>query len=103
MSTKERISSNLRLLRSLRRMSQLDLADKVGLSRRTIARLEAGDIADPGVDQIRAIAEALGVSLSLLSEEDLAEVRIAVPVRVKDKLESPDSARTLDSIRRLSI
>ena len=41
MSTKDVIAANLRTLRKVRGLSQPELAAKVGISPRTIARLEA--------------------------------------------------------------
>ena len=53
------LATNLRVLRELRgRLGQLELAQRVGVSRRTIARLENAEVADPGVDQVRGLAAA---------------------------------------------
>jgi transcriptional regulator with XRE-family HTH domain len=90
------LAANLRVLRELRGLSQLDLAEQVGLSRRTIARLEAADVADPGVDQVKNLARVLGVSVSLLIEAKLTTTTIPVPL---DRLERID-ARTLDRMLR---
>jgi transcriptional regulator with XRE-family HTH domain len=90
------LAANLRVLRELRGLSQLDLADRVGLSRRTIARLEASDVADPGVDQVRNLAQVLGVSVPLLIESRLTTITIPVPI---DRLERID-ARALDRMLR---
>ena len=58
------ISANLPILRELRnRIGQLELADRVGVSRRTIARLEKAEVADPGVDLMSRIATELGATL----------------------------------------
>ena len=59
------LATNLRVLRELRgRLGQLELAQRVGVSRRTIARLENAEVADPGVDQVRGLAAALRVPTS---------------------------------------
>ncbi|WP_156753539.1 helix-turn-helix domain-containing protein [Actinokineospora pegani] len=50
------------LLRQLRRQAQLtqdDLAERTGLSVRTIRRLESGDRANPQLDTVRLLADAL--------------------------------------------
>ena len=95
---REILASNLRVLRELSGVSQLELAEKVGVSRRTIARLEAGDIADPGVDQVRSLAEALGVTLPVLITERLSLVRIPVPESKKAQLDAAALERMLRAI-----
>ena len=95
---REILASNLRVLRELCGVSQLELAERVGVSRRTIARLEAGDIADPGVDQVRGLAQALGVTLPVLIGERLSLVRIPVPESKKGSLDAAALERMLRSI-----
>jgi len=93
------ISANLPLLRELRnRVGQLDLAQRVGVSRRTIARLENAEVADPGVDLMARIAQELGVTLSLLTQTRLRAVTLALPEDVCDKLESADGPKTLEAM-----
>jgi transcriptional regulator with XRE-family HTH domain len=93
------ISANLPLLRELRnRVGQLDLAQRVGVSRRTIARLENAEVADPGVDLMARIAEELGVTLSLLTQTRLRAVTLALPEDVCDKLESADGPKILEAM-----
>ncbi len=51
-------------------MSQVDLANAVGVSKATICRWESGDISNMRRDRIQKLAEALKVSpISLLDEE----------------------------------
>lgn len=51
-------------------LSQVDLANAVGVSKATICRWESGDISNMRRDRIQKLAEALKVSpLSLLDEE----------------------------------
>lgn len=90
------ISANLPILRELRgRMTQHDLAERVGVSRRTIARLESGDVADPGVDLMQRIATELGVSLAHLTHARLRAITLPIPADVCDRLDDP---ATLDAI-----
>jgi transcriptional regulator with XRE-family HTH domain len=95
MSTKDVIAGNLRTLRKVRGMSQPDLAQKVGISPRTIARLEAGQVADPSINHVRALAQALGVTVDLLAESELEPVTIAVPTKLKEVLDTPDGLSML--------
>ncbi len=95
------ISANLPLLRELRgRLGQLDLAERVGVSRRTIARLEGGEVADPGVDLARRLADALGVTLSMLSETQLRAATLPLPKKLCDRLSGPEGARLLEKMIR---
>jgi len=95
------ISVNLPVLRELRgRLAQHELAERVGVSRRTIARLESGEVADPGVDLLTRIASELGVTLAHLIESPLHAVTLALPEDVCARLESDDGARVLERMVR---
>jgi transcriptional regulator with XRE-family HTH domain len=95
------ISANLPILRELcDRIGQLDLAERVGVSRRTIARLENAEVADPGVDLMRRIGHELGVTLSLLTERKLRAVTLPLPEDVCERLASAEGAEILDAIVR---
>ncbi len=95
------ISANLPVLRELRnRIGQLELAKQVGVSRRTIARLENAEVADPGVDLVSRIAGELGVSLSLATETKLSAVRLALPEDVCERLRSAEGPAILDAMVR---
>ena len=101
MPTIDVISANLPILRELcNRLGQLDLADRVGVSRRTIARLENAEVADPGVDLMSRIAGELGVTFSLLTESKLRTVSLALPEDVCDRLGSKEGAEILDAMVR---
>lgn len=93
------ISANLPILRELRnRMGQLELAERVGVSRRTIARLENAEVADPGVDLITRIGRELHVSLSLLIDAKIRAVELALPADVCDRLASSEGPEVLDAM-----
>ncbi|HJK95294.1 MAG TPA: helix-turn-helix transcriptional regulator [Polyangiaceae bacterium LLY-WYZ-15_(1-7)] len=95
------LATNLRVLRELRgRLGQLELAQRVGVSRRTIARLENAEVADPGVDQVRGLAAALRVPFDLLVTRRLVPVTVPVPVDVRDRLEGEDGPELLARIIR---
>ncbi|MEY4511017.1 MAG: Helix-turn-helix domain [Pseudomonadota bacterium] len=98
MSTKDVIAANLRTLRKVRGLSQPELAAKVGISPRTIARLEAAQVADPSINHVRDLARALGVTVDLLSESALEPLTIAVPVKLKDVLETPEGLTLLSEL-----
>ena len=98
MTTKDVIATNLRTLRKVRGLSQPELAAKVGISPRTIARLEAGQVADPSINHVRDLARALGVTVDLISESELMPLTIAVPAKVKQVLDSPEGLELLSEL-----
>jgi transcriptional regulator with XRE-family HTH domain len=98
MSTKDVIAANLRTLRKVRGLSQPELAAKVGISPRTIARLEAGQVADPSINHVRDLARVLGVTVDLLSESALEPLTIAIPAKLKNVLETPEGLSLLSEL-----
>jgi transcriptional regulator with XRE-family HTH domain len=67
----------------------------VGISPRTLARLEAGEVADPSINHVRALSRALGVTVDLLSECELKPLTIAVPAVLRDTLDTPEGLAML--------
>jgi transcriptional regulator with XRE-family HTH domain len=98
MTTKDVIAANLRTLRKVRGLSQPELAARVGISPRTIARLEAAQVADPSINHVRDLARALGVTVDLLSESELQPLTIAVPVGLKQVLDTPEGMSLLSEL-----
>ncbi len=66
----EFLNNNIKYLRSLRGISQQGLADKVGIDRSTVSRIENDEI-ETTIDNAIKIAEALDVSLYELVGKDL--------------------------------
>ncbi len=101
MTPKDVIAANLRMLRELRtRLGQLELAQRVGVSRRTIARLENAEVADPGIEQVQSLAAALGVTPHMLTTMELEPITIPVPEDVKRRLASEDGAELVEQVIR---
>lgn len=95
------ISANLPILRELRnRIGQLELAQRVSVSRRTIARLENAEVADPGVDLMGRIGRELGVTVSVLTESKLQSVTLALPEDIAERLAGPEGPETLEAMIR---
>jgi putative transcriptional regulator len=77
----ETLRAHLISERARRRFSQADLADRAGVSRYTIVRLESGTYANPGLELLGKLARALDVGIhellapirdfSMPSEEEL--------------------------------
>jgi len=72
-------------LKKAKKMSQVALAEKTGISRDAISKYERGDTV-PSVDYAKRIADALGVSLDyLVSENDNEDVLDNITVkRIKE-------------------
>jgi len=95
------ISANLSVLRELReRIGQLELAQRVGVSRRTVARLENAEVTDPGLDLMGRIAKELGVSLALLTASKVRAVTLPLPEDLCERLRSPQGPEILDAMIR---
>jgi transcriptional regulator with XRE-family HTH domain len=60
------LAEALRRLRLERYLSQTELAEKAGISRATVARIEAGEIV-PYLRTVRKLAEALNVEPTALA------------------------------------
>ena len=60
-------------------LSQLDLADALGVSRQSVSKWETGE-SNPDITKLPALAKALDVSIDwLLSEDDPAEEKVPAP------------------------
>ena len=82
---------NLIHMRKMRKMTQEDLAEQVGVTRQAIAKWESGETI-PDLEKCRLLAEAFGISL-----DDLANYE---PVTVGDRgqIVIPAKARKLFNI-----
>lgn len=66
MSRKEFLSQNIRKLRKKRKLSQEELAKKVGITFSTLAKLESGVNSNPTLETLRKIADVFQISLDEL-------------------------------------
>lgn len=62
------LARRLRGYRAVKGVSQYWLADRSGISRATIANIESGQNINPGLETVRRLASALGVSVGNLTE-----------------------------------
>lgn len=63
--TRERIGQRIAALRSVAGLTQAQLADRAGMQRSHISRIEAGSLAVT-LESIEAIAQALGMTVDLI-------------------------------------
>ena len=74
---------NLVQMRKLRRFTQEDIAEKVGVTRQAVAKWEAGETV-PDLDKCKMLAEILGVSLDdLANYEPDKNLGLGVPPKGK--------------------
>jgi transcriptional regulator with XRE-family HTH domain len=85
------VAPQLRALRALRGLSQRGLAQKSGVSRSYLARLELGQ-QDPTVSIVRKLAAALAVPVAVLLEPPARPLRRARPRPVTEKSTAPRRA-----------
>lgn len=77
------LKDNLVQLRKLLNMTQEDIADKVGVSRQTVAKWESGESV-PDLEKSKLLADVLGTSLDDLVNYDQKE-SLGFPVPPKGK------------------
>ena len=77
---RERIGIRIMLLRKQAGLTQEQLAEKAGLQRTHVLRIEAGKYAVK-IDTIEAIAEALGMTIDIIDPalRDLAPLKKLMP------------------------
>lgn len=80
--TRERMGKRIAALRKIAGLSQEQLADRAGLQRTHISRIEAGRYAVT-LETIQAIAEALGMTVDIVdtSLQDLAPLTKLSPTK----------------------
>jgi transcriptional regulator with XRE-family HTH domain len=92
-----RIAANLRALRSRRDMSLVTLAERSGVARATLTKIEAGR-GNPTIDTLYALADALGAALGdLIGEPPGGNVEIVRAGR-GTRVHGAVSARLLDRL-----
>lgn len=68
-----KFGENLRFLRKSKKLSQEDLADKIGVSRQSISKWECGD-AYPEMNNILALCEIFNCKINSLVHEDFIDI-----------------------------
>lgn len=76
------LGNNLIALRKMKKMTQEDLADKLGVSRQTISKWETGD-SIPDMEMGMKLADILQVSLDELMNYSSAKYSMPIPPKGK--------------------
>lgn len=72
MTLPEALAENVRALRARRRWTQEELAERLGVTQRTLSRLESGRRGDVGIVELERLCAVFGVDLAeLLDGADL--------------------------------
>jgi len=89
---KQTLAQRLRSLRSERKLSRAELAERAGTTAAVYARYERGERA-PAIDTAHAIARALGVSLDYLMGDAPAALRDKAMLYRLELLEAVDTPK----------
>ena len=81
----EAIAANVIVLRARRRISQGDLAERSGVSRATVSRIERAE-GDTSVLTLQQIAAALGVAIAEIALLEVRPLRAAVVADAEEEL-----------------
>ena len=95
MTSSSKVTSSLREFRLARRLSQLELAKRVGISRQAFCSIEAGTSV-PGTDVALRLSQALGVRVdSLFQLQEATRELEATLATTADVLPSGESSRVV--------
>ena len=95
MTNTDTLGKRLRAIRKERKLTQIEVAEAVGISRSHLAQIEGGK--DPGFRTFRDLAQFFNVSLDFLSGSALAP-----PLHINDLSEGCDEAVLLNFWRGLN-
>jgi transcriptional regulator with XRE-family HTH domain len=91
-----RIAASLRALRQRQGLSVAQLAERSGIARATVTKLEAGH-GNPTIDTLYALADTLGAALGDLIDEPSARVEV-IRAGAGTRVRGAVSARLLDRV-----
>lgn len=84
------LKDRLSLLRTQKKMTQEDLANKIGIARTTYAMYEQGN-RNPDYDTLQKLADVFGVTRAyLLGDTDIPNSNESVDEEIKKLMEDPD-------------
>ena len=68
---------NLRAARKAHNLTQVELANAMGVSQNRVSRMENGDLGSMSLDSIRRYVEAVGGTISLVAQLPSGDMRLA--------------------------
>src|ERR1700688_2795184 len=97
--TTQDFSANLKQIRELRRLTQVEVGARAGIGAASVSHFETGQRA-PSLDSLVKLADALEVSVDTLLGRESLETQMRVdPIFLKA---SRASAQTLDTIKKIT-
>jgi transcriptional regulator with XRE-family HTH domain len=78
-TTMKNIGGKIKALRSEQQLTLPDLAEKAGLSKGLLSKIENSEDSNPSLDTLFKIVEALNVSLSSILETEKVQLKRLVP------------------------
>ncbi len=81
------LAENIKHFRAVKQLSQPQLAEKAGLSKGYVYMLESGEMTNPSIEKLSAIANALECTIADLIGQPKTKARIEADVRIPDALQ----------------
>jgi transcriptional regulator with XRE-family HTH domain len=91
LSPQRSLRANLTFERAKQRISQAELAQRAGVSRYAVIRLESGEYANPGLELLDKIARALGVPVHALLRPAAVDTRLPDDAELLLRMHGPES------------
>ena len=91
------IGKRIKILRLERGLTQGDIEEATGVSRSHISKIERGKIANPGLDTLEKIAQALKVSVSFLFHFDERTLKKRIQAMERRKKDQKREMQLLES------
>lgn len=76
MESRHNLSKNLKAFRTVRKLSQVEFAQEIGISKSTLQDIEHGK--SPTLDTVQCISQHLGIPLSVLLSDAIPPTQLEV-------------------------
>lgn len=80
MESRQNLSKNLKAYRTLRKQTQLEFAQEIGISKSTLQDIEHGK--SPTLDTVQCISQHLGIPLSILLSDTVPPTQLEIITRM---------------------
>ena len=80
MESRQILSKNLKAYRTLKKRTQLEFAQEIGISKSTLQDIEHGK--SPTLDTVQCIAQHLGIPLSILLSDAIPPTQLEIIVQL---------------------